>query len=430
MQVKTNDFFYLIFFALIWQDYSVMDSKSKNIKKRLQLGKLKLNTLLEVTKGINNNLSKEELINIYKHVLIEELHIGKLVLYSTNGTNWNQELLIRSEPLSIDIDKDLLQYKEITVLSNSQNEKLIHFDVIVPVFHKSNPLAYLLLGDFDGEKIEVSPIIKHLTFIQTLTNVIIVAIENKRLFKENLDQIAIKKEMELASNMQSMLFPSELPNNDYIEATAEYIPHQQIGGDYYDFIHLNNEEVAFCIADVSGKGVPAALLMSNFQASLRALIKRTASLTELVTELNKIIINNAKREKFITAFVGKYNIRTRNLQFINAGHNPPLLLVGHQFKQLFKGSTVLGMFDNLPSVTEKNMILPHGAILACYTDGVTEQTNIKNQEFGIENLELSILKQKDNSIKEIVSEIIKDLDNYKEAKDYSDDIALLGIHFK
>ncbi|MCO6498934.1 MAG: PP2C family protein-serine/threonine phosphatase [Vicingus serpentipes] len=298
------------------------------------------------------------------------------------------------------------------------------------MFHKSRPLAYLLLGDFDGEKIEISPIIKHLNFVQTLTNVIIVAIENKRLFKANLEQMAIKKEMELASEMQNMLFPSQLPNNHKIEVAAKYIPHQQIGGDYYDFIQLSSEEFAFCIADVSGKGVPAALLMANFQASLRALIKRTASLTELVTELNEIIINNAKREKFITVFVGKYNSRTRNLQFINAGHNPPLLLVGHQFKQLFKGSTILGMFDNLPSITEKNMILPHDTLLICYTDGVTEQTNLSDDEFGIEGLEYSILKNKKSSTPKIISEIIEDLNNFKEANSYSDDIALLGLHFK
>jgi len=403
---------------------------SKNIKKRLQLGKLKLNTLLEVTKGINNNLSKNELLALYKHVLIEELFIGKLMLFSINNNQWHQELCIGTSCHDIDVNKDLLNFKEIKVLSNPSNKKLTPFDVIVPVFHKSEPLAYLLLGDFDGEKIEVSPIIKHLTFIQTLTNVIIVAIENKRLFKENLDQIAIKKEMELASEMQSMLFPSELPNNDKIEVTAKYIPHQLIGGDYYDFIRLNDDEVAFCIADVSGKGVPAALLMSNFQASLRALIKRTTSLTELVTELNKNIINNAKREKFITAFIGKYNCSTRNLQFINAGHNPPLLLIGHQFKQLEEGCTILGVFDNLPSVTEKNIIIPTNSILMCYTDGVTEQTNPQNIEFGMENLELSILKNKENPIDETVTNIVTDLKEYKESNDYADDIAILGFRFK
>ncbi len=170
--------------------------------------------------------------------------------------------------------------------------------------------------------------------------------------------------------------------------------------------------------------------MSNFQASLHALIKRTSSLTELVMELNKIILSNAKREKFITAFIGKYNFKTQNLQYINAGHNPPFLLEGHRFKSLYFGCTVLGMFDNLPSITEKNIKIPHHALLISYTDGVTEQTNKKNEEFGEDNLEKSILKSKDKAVNDIINTIVSDINDFKEKKDYNDDIAILGIRFK
>lgn len=407
-----------------------MSKQSKNIKKRLELGKLKLDTLLQVTKGINRNLSKKELTAIYKHVLIDELKIGKLVLYSSSGEKWTQELCIGIECNSINVDKDLSNINEIKVLSSNKKEGLKPFDVVVPVFHKSKPLAYLLLGDFDGEKIEVSPIIKHLSFIQTLTNIIIVAVENKRLFKDNLKQIAVKKEMELASEMQTMLFPKNLPNNNEIEVSAEYHPHQLVGGDYYDFIELNRDEVAFCIADVSGKGVPAALLMSNFQASLRALIKRTSSLSELVIELNKNILANANREKFITAFIGKYNLQTRNLQYINAGHNPPLLLVGHQYKALTDGCTILGMFENLPSVTEKNITIPQNSLLTCFTDGVVEQPNASHFEYETENLKKEILLNKEKSTQEIIDNVLKSLNNFKENIEYKDDIALLCLRIK
>jgi len=368
-----------------------MTDKNK-IKKRLQLGKQKLNILLEITKGINNNLSKEKLLKIYQNVLVKELNIGKVLLYSKSNESWKEELCLGTSCSIINVQKDLSNIKQITVLNNSDNKKLDEFDVIVPVFHKSQPLAYLLLGDFAGEKIEVSPIIKHLTFIQTLTNVIIVAIENKRLYKENIQQIAIQKEM-------------------------------------HDLITLNSNEIAFCIADVSGKGVPAALLMSNFQASLHALISRTSSLTELVMELNKNILANAKREKFITAFIGKYNFKSKNLQYINAGHNPPLLLIKNEFKLLRFGCTVLGMFDNLPTITEKTIKIPQDALLISYTDGVTEQTNLKNKEFGNNNLEKSILKNKDNTVKNIISNIVNDINLFKNKREYSDDIAILGIRF-
>jgi sigma-B regulation protein RsbU (phosphoserine phosphatase) len=407
-----------------------MSQQSKNIKKRLQLGKFKLDTLLEVTKGINNNLSKDELLSIYKTVLLDNLKIGKLLLFSFDKKGWTKELCIGTDSNQIDVNIDLLDIKEIEVLSDNTNKNLRPFDVIVPVFHKKEPLAYLLLGDFDGEKIEVSPIIKHLTFVQTLTNVIIVAVENKRLFNENLEKIVIEKEMELASQMQAMLFPKNLPNNDEIEVSASYNPHQLVGGDYYDFIELNRDEIAFCIADVSGKGVPAALLMSNFQASLRVLIKRTTSLSELVIELNKNILANANREKFITAFIGKYNLQTRNLQYINAGHNPPLLLVGHQFQHLIDGCTILGMFENLPSVTEKNLTIPRDSILTCYTDGVVEQPNTGNEEFGMKKLENTLLLSKEESTKNILSSITEQLIEFKKEVEFKDDIALMCLRIK
>lgn len=406
-------------------------TKISNIKQRLEVGKLKLSKLLEVTNGINNNISQEELIEMYHGVLKDDLNIGKLVLFTFDGDEWQQDLCYGTSCNTIEINNNLLSIKDIVSTNTLENEELQEFDVIIPVFHKKNALAYVLIGDLAGEKIEVSPIIKHLTFIQTFTNIIVVAVENKRLYKKSLNQIAIEKEMELASEMQTMLFPETLPNNDDIEVSAKYNPHNLVGGDYYDFIQLNRDEVAFCIADVSGKGVPAALLMSNFQASLRALIKRTSSLSELVSELNELILVNAKREKFITTFIGKYNCYTRNLQYINSGHNPPLLLIGHQFKELTDGSTILGMFDRLPSITEKNIYIPEDAKLVCYTDGVTEQVNNDDDEFGIDKLKRLMLDDDNkDSMTDCLNNIFENITSFKESQEFSDDIALLGLRFK
>jgi len=118
----------------------------------------------------------------------------------------------------------------------------------------------LLLGDFDGEKIEVSPIIRHLPFIQTLTNLIVVAQENKRLYNENLKQVALQRELELASQMQNMLIPEKIPERSDLDISALYKPHQVVGGDYYDFFTISKNKTVFCMADVSGKGVSAAYL--------------------------------------------------------------------------------------------------------------------------------------------------------------------------
>ena len=296
--------------------------------RRLQFCNFKLDVLLNITLGINENLPVDEILHRFENVLRKDLNIGKVLIYSYNQ-KWECILASgfhRNIAEGIRVETDLLYYKQITNLSVALNPNLELFDVIIPVYHHDAPIAYIIIGDIDEERAGMSPTIKHLHFIQTLTNIIIVAIENKRLFDESMRQEAIKKELELASRMQTMLIPnpSLLPNNDKIHASAYYLPHFEVGGDYYDFIKLNDTEYGFCIADVSGKGISAALLMSNFQANIRALFGTNLPLIETVKKLNQRVMENANGEKFITLFIGKYNTETRQLEYINAGHNPPI----------------------------------------------------------------------------------------------------------
>ena len=148
----------------------------------------------------------------------------------------------------------------------------------------------------------------HFSFTQTLANIIAVAIENQRLVKQNIIKERISKDLEVASEMQKLLFPSELPSNRKMDLSARYIPRHAIGGDYYDFIPLGDEEYIICIADVSGKGISAALLMANFQATIRTLFKyQRFEMTFLMEELNKKVMKSTKGEKFITFFIAHYN---------------------------------------------------------------------------------------------------------------------------
>ena len=154
-----------------------------------------------------------------------------------------------------------------------------------------------------------------------------------------------------------------------------------MGGDYYDFIWLNANEFAFCVADVSGKGVPAALLMSNFQANLRVLLFYIPSLTELVKELNSKVMASAKGEKFITFFIAKYNLKTQTLTYVNAAHNPPLLASGNTISELKIGCTGLGMFDEIGLIEEGILSISPDSTILCYTDGLVELENEKSQNF-------------------------------------------------
>jgi len=396
----------------------------------LKLKNLKLNSLLEITNAINNNFSREQLLKIFEFVLRNQLNIGRLLFY-TQDDEWEQSIAHGLIP-GVELPKpegELLNILEVQEIKRAGERYFSQFDVIIPILHKNEPLAFLLAGDINEDLIENTKT-RHIPFIQTLANIIMVSIENKRLFKENLRRAGMKREMELASEMQNMLFPSKLPHNEKVEMAAYHKPHQDVGGDYYDFIQLSDNEIAFCMADVSGKGVSAALLMSNFQANLRALFNQQTSLTDLIQELNQKVLNSAMGEKFITIFIGKYNSVTRVLQYVNAGQNPPILVSNNTTSALSTGCPGLGMLDELPTIREGVVILEPDSLITCYTDGVVELENVREREFGESRLELVLLDNQHNPVRTINENIVKLLRNHKGQMPYVDDIALLTTRFK
>jgi len=401
--------------------------------RRLQFSNFKLDVLLNITLAINENLPVDDLLHQFESILCKDLNIGKVLIYRYNE-KWDCILssgIHRNVAEGIRVETDLLYYKQITNLTVTLNPNLEMFDVIIPVYHHETPIAYVIIGDIDEERAGMSPTIKHLHFVQTLANIIVVAIENKRLFDENVKQEALRKELELASRMQTMLIPNPalLPNNDKIRASAYYLPHFEVGGDYYDFIKLNDTEYGFCMADVSGKGISAALLMSNFQANVRALFSANLPLQTTINKLNDRVMENANGEKFITLFIGRYNTTTRELEYINAGHNPSLLFTKdtNKTQMLTDGCTGVGMLDEIPKIIVGKTTIAPGSKLICYTDGIVELENDKKVEFGTSIMEKCMIK--DESINIIIDEIIEKLNQHKGANDFFDDISLMGIEF-
>ncbi len=400
---------------------------------RLQFSNFKLDVLLDITLAINENPPIDELLRQFENVLRVDLNIGKVLIYSYNQ-KWQCILASgfhRNVAENIKVESDLLYYKQITNLSVALNPFLETFDVIIPVYHHDAPIAYVLIGDIEEERAGMSPTIKHLHFIQTLSNIIIVAMENKRLYNESVRQEAMKKELELASKMQTMLIPSpsKLPNNNNINVSAYYLPHFEVGGDYYDFVKLNDTEYGFCIADVSGKGISAALLMSNFQANIRALFDTNAPLTKTVEKLNQRMMESANGEKFITLFIGTYNTATFELTYINAGHNPPVYYNAQTqtCELLTTGCIGVGMLDEIPRMAVGSIKVSPGCKLLCYTDGVAELENDQNLQFGTDPM--AQILSKNQSINFVIDQIIEVLDKYRGSNDYFDDISIMGIEF-
>jgi sigma-B regulation protein RsbU (phosphoserine phosphatase) len=405
--------------------------------KRLKLYSFKLNALLEITQAINENLSGRELLKRYESILTDDLNIGRIAIIKLNE-KWETILTTgadKEDVSHIDVEKELLPIKEISFVTSSPHLSLKNFDIIIPVITQDTPLAFVLIGDIDEEAEGISPTIKHLHFIQTISNVIIVAIENIRLHKESLRQEAMRKEFELASRIQRMLIPenSTLPQNKHIRFTAFYHPHFSVGGDYYDCISLNNNEFGFCIADVSGKGISAAILMSNFQANLRALFSDEITLDQLVNRLNTRVMASAKGEKFITLFIGKYIVDRRELQYINAGHNPPLLYEENkkQLSMLMKGCVGMGMLDKIPACEMGVVTMHEPTKMFCYTDGLVElldESGVESGiEFGTEKIEGHVTNT--HPIHENINDIIESHNILEGNTAIFDDISILGIEF-
>jgi len=405
------------------------DDKTSRVKGKLRLSNSKLNTLLEITNAINNNSSKEELFGLLETILANDLLIGKFILF-TKDTNWKESLsygLSIEEVRSVNILPIVEKYATIESLNSEQEGGLAKLDVVIPVFHRESPLAYLLLADFEGEKIEISPIIKNLRFIQTLANIIVVALENKRLANEYIKQVEVKKELELAQNIQQLLFPRELPNSKELTVKAYYLPHSEVGGDYYDVVHLKNGKTALCIADVSGKGMSAALLMANFQANLRALLYVTDTIEELIEKYNTKIIETANYEKFITLFVAIFDPKEETLTYVNSGHQPALLLQDGKSYKLGKGSTVLGMFDKLPYLNSESIQLKKGSRFICFTDGLAELEKTKDVQLEVEGIEALIHKA---SSLDSINLILKDsITSLGRKNGLSDDVTFLTAEF-
>lgn len=357
----------------------------RHLSNRFKISKFKLDSLLDIATSINANLPTEELLSKYESILRDSLGIGKILILKRSNI-W-ECLMNEGFPKhleTIDVESKLLDYDDITYVSAEMEFEGV--DIILPVFNNNVHLAFIFIGDIEEEGEGMSPVLKHLTFIQTISTIIIVAIENIRLHKESLRQEALKKELELAARMQKMLIPdnSHMPRNHQIVVTGFYYPHYEVGGDYYDCIKLSDTKTGLCIADVSGKGMSAALLMSNFQASLRALLTADIHLETLIHKLNSIVNSNAAGESFITFFIARYDHREKTFEYINAAHNAPVLYYTESNEVVYLNSTCvgLGMLDEIPVAYITEVRIKGYSKLICYTDGLSELKGEDGKDIG------------------------------------------------
>jgi sigma-B regulation protein RsbU (phosphoserine phosphatase) len=236
--------------------------------------------------------------------------------------------------------------------------------------------------------------------------------------------------MEIAKKVQQLLFPKSLPENSDFNIDAHYSPHHTVGGDYYDWLSIDEHRKIVCIADVSGKGVPAALLMSNFQASLRTLLRKTSDLEEVIHDLNHQVFESANGENFITFFIALIDLKERKLTYVNAGHNPPFLMSSNgTIEKLEKGTLVLGALREIPFLEIGTTEINKTQTLLLYTDGLTEAFNENEEEFGPERVMDILNKNITGKPSLILSSILNEIDAFIGKRALSDDITLLACQY-
>lgn len=411
------------------------NTRERKLREKLDLRDFKLKALLEVTQAINAQSSEEALMSRYVDALKAHLGIDRLVLYAAelDGASWR--LMVAEGTQGNWPDRQPAKFFEALDLEGIGLTGALGADehpndVVVPVHQHDAPIAVVLAGDTSEDVRGVSPIVKHLNFLVTLTNILVVALRNRALALETLKQEALRRELELAGEMQAMLMPknwSHLP----LDIHGYYQPHTEVGGDYYDAFTIPSGETVICMADVSGKGISAALMMSNFQAQVRALFAAgPGRLEQTLIALNQRVMEIAQGEKYITFFVAVVDPTRQSLEYVNCGHNPPLFVhPDGQSELLTEGCVGLGMFREIPTIGQGSVSLGQGSVLCCYTDGLIEQENDREVPFGTDRLFGLLAHHKGQALSAVNASIVAALEAFRGETPPLDDTAMLTVRF-
>ncbi len=406
--------------------HSLIEEKQKT-ESRNQL----LSTLFELARDFSSLLSRNQILKMLSLHLMGQLMINKYAVFLINQ-DAKFELIINKfdeslECCELDFDEVSPNVKNIvdSCCPIELKNRFPEAEIISPMIVQGSTRGLLLVGKSLTGKIFND---LDFQFISSLGNTAISALENDRLFQEEIEKKKIEGELELALEIQRNLLPNSIPEIDGFDIDGASIPSRHVGGDYFDFIKLNKSQTLIAIADVSGKGMPAALLMANVQAALRVLAPLNLPLTELLLKLNDIVYLNTSPDRFVTFFCGILDSNDSSFKYINAGHNYPIFLrTNNEVIQLKDGGIILGILD-IPIPYEIGEIsFNTGDALLMYTDGFSEAQDIHGKEYGEESLTEFFIANKQLSATDFMMEMVNEIKNYSDGFYQNDDLTLVVI---
>jgi len=404
---------------------------NKNMSAQIQ----HLRTLFELSKEFNSNFQdRGRIIKLLKYSLLGNFGIKDYVLLTkTKSENFK----VIETGKTFDFDTDVMnQFDEISeaeiIDENTDNVLKRHlfetgFRLIIPV--KSNNVVETIV--LLGEKLNKSAFtIGDIQFLESLINLSVISLDNTVLFNEYLAKQKIESELDVAREIQVALLPKELPEAKGYSAVGCNIPALHVGGDYYDMIKLTDDKYAIVIADVSGKGTPASLLMSNIQSAVHSFFKfydANFNLEAATQKINELIFSNTSSEKFITFFWGILDVQTDEFTYVNAGHNPPFLFKGDDVINLDKGGLMLGVIEGGIGYASGKVKLDDKDVLVLYTDGVSEARNTIKDEYSEERIIRVVNKCRKDCSESIQNCLLEDIKVFTKGENQYDDITMIVL---
>jgi sigma-B regulation protein RsbU (phosphoserine phosphatase) len=409
--------------------------------RRAKKKTLEMETLLEVEKSLSSTLNLNQLLELILDSLHKVVKYDAVVVFLIDKKKQDIEH-IKARGFDPAIEPDLQlkigqgmagwaakTQKSLVVPDVMQDQRYIEARVgtksamVVPMISQER-----IIGVFDLESDKLNAYSEDdLELLEAFASLASISLERAHQHEEILEKRKLEEELSIAKKIQQTFLPQEKPQLAGFDISGINIPSEDVGGDYYDFISIIENQMGLAIGDVSGKGIPAALIMASFRASLIAEIRNNYAIRSIMFKVNNLLFESTASDIYVTAVYGVLDTKNRIFTFANGGHNAPILRHANGgMEYLTEGGVALGMFEN-SKYEERPLKLNPGDIIVFYTDGVTEAKNEKEEEFGTRRLKQVIDVSHQLSATQIQENIYKAVKDFRGDLPPGDDLTMIVI---
>jgi sigma-B regulation protein RsbU (phosphoserine phosphatase) len=427
----------LVIISAVAISNSMLIRRLKSTNRQLDRKVQELNTLFDISREFNAIVDRSQMLNVFRFTLMGQMMLRKFFLLmrmeghpqlvlqqGIGGSAKIPGMSLDEKNRILDLDKEYIRVSDLPD---------------PPAFLRDNGIVALVRMQFQDERAILgigeranrqAYTESDYNFLISIGNLAFLSIQKTFLLESRIEKERMEEELTLARTIQNTLFPSPIPRPVPFDVAGTNIPSRQVGGDYFDVLQHTPEHLYLAIADVTGKGIPASLLMANLQAMLHVLSPLKLALAETTGKINDIMYRNTPSDKFISFFWGRIELSGHAFEYCNAGHNPPIYWnaqAGHT-ELLTEGGMLLGALATMMPYEQGRIQLSPGDIVLMFTDGVSEAMDENEVEFGEERIAELLAQHHEKTAAQIQQEIFREVREFSgpNAK-YGDDITMLVV---